>query len=274
MNDWKNVRMSINVFVILASLFMVAASVYVFKSTGFIGTSPSTNTISVSGHGESFAVPNIATVSFSVEKTAKTVALAQSQATTAMNEALASLKKLGIAEKDIQTTSYDVYPKYDYTSTVCKYSAGSSMDAVSPNYPSTVTCPPSKQVLVGYTVSQSISVKIRAIEKAGDILGALGQTNVSNVSGLTFSVEDDTAITSEARNKAITEAKQQAETLAKQLGVRLVRITNFSDSNGSRPVYYAKDMLMNASTGGAAAPSIPVGQNRASSDVTITYEIQ
>ena len=255
--EWKKLQSTVKLFGILASILLIALTIYTFKAMSFIGSAPVTNTISVSGHGESFAVPNIATVSFSVEKTAKTVADAQNQVTTVVNDVLATLKTSGIAEKDIKTTSYDVNPKYEYQNSVCANGI----------------CPPSKQILVGYTVSDNVQIKIRAIDTAGNIIGVLGQKNVTNISGLTLSVEDDSAVKTEARNKAITEAKQQAESIAKGLGVRLVRITSFNESGAAQPMYYAaKDMAVSSGTG--PTPSIPVGQNKASSDVTITYEIQ
>lgn len=259
MNDWNKLQSVVKFVGILLAIFLIALISYTFKAMGFIGTSPTINTISVSGHGESFAVPNIATVSFTVENTAKTVADAQKQVTTKMNDVIATLKNSGIAEKDIQTTSYDVNPKYEYQSSVC----------------SANSCPPSRQILVGYSVSDSISVKIRAIDTAGNIIGILGQKNVTNISGLTLSVEDDSAVKTEARNKAIAQAKQQADALAKGLGVRLVRITSFNESGIAQPVFYsAKNMMVQGAGAVDASPSIPVGQNKASSDVTITYEIQ
>jgi uncharacterized protein YggE len=258
MDEWKKLQSVIKLFGILASIFIIALTVYTFKAMGFIGSVPATNTISVSGHGESFAVPNIATVSFSVEKTAKTVADAQNQVTTVMNDVLATLKTNGIADKDIQTTSYDVNPKYDYQNSVCTINI----------------CPPSKQILTGYTVSDTVEVKIRAIDTAGTIIGVLGQKNVTNLSGLTLTVEDDSTVKTEARNKAITQAKQQADAIAKGLGVRLVRITSFSESGSAQPIYYSAKNMMLSSGAAAPTPSIPVGQNTASSDVTITYEIQ
>lgn len=258
MNDWKKLESIIKLFGVLLSILVIALTFYTFRAMGFIGSAPSTNVISVSGHGESFAVPNIATVSFSVEKTAKTVADAQNQVTTVMNDVIATLKTNGIADKDIQTTSYDVNPKYDYQNAVCTINS----------------CPPARQILIGYTVSDTIQIKIRAIDTAGNIIGVLGQKNVTNISGLNLSVEDDSAIKTEARNKAIAEAKQQADSIAKGLGVRLVRITSFNESGSARPIYYAAKDMMSSAGVGAPTPSIPVGQNKASSDVTITYEIQ
>lgn len=258
MIEWKNLQWLIKVFGVLVSIFVLALIIYTLKSISFIGSVPVTNTISVSGHGEAFAVPNIATVSFAVEKTAKTVADAQQQVTTQMNDILATLKSNGLADKDIKTTSYDVNPKYEYQGSVCTNGV----------------CPPSRQILTGYTVTDSVQIKIRAIDTAGNVIGVLGQKNVTNLSGLQLTVEDDSAVKTEARNKAIALAKAQAESIASGLGVRLIRISSFSESGSAQPVYYsAKNMAM--STGEAApTPSIPVGQNTATSDITITYEIQ
>jgi uncharacterized protein len=258
MNEWKKLQPIVRVFGILASIFVVVLILYTLKSISFIGRVPNVNTIVVSGHGESFAVPNIATVSFSVEKTAKTVVEAQNQVTTVMSDVLATLKTSGIAEKDIQTTSYDINPKYEYQSSVCAADL----------------CPPSRQILIGYTVSDTVQVKIRAIDTAGNVIGILGQKNVTNLSGLTLTVEDNSAVKTDARNKAITQARQQADLIAKSLGVRLMSIASFNENSSAVPMYYStKDAVMSSGVG-APTPSIPVGQNKASSDVSITYEIQ
>jgi len=258
MNDWKKLQGIVKLFGVLMSIFVIALIFYTLKATSFVGSAPVTNTISVSGHGEAFAVPNIATVSFSVEKTAKTVAEAQTQVTKIMNDVLDTLKTSGIADKDIKTTSYDVNPKYDYQGSVCSSSG---------------ICPPSKQILTGYTVTNSVQIKIRAIDTAGSIIGVLGQKNVTNLSGLQLTVENDSAIKTEARNKAIAQAKAQAESIASGLGVKLLRVTSFIESGSAQPVYYAKNMMVGAGVADAS-PSIPVGQNSSVSNVTISYEIQ
>jgi len=257
MNDWNKIQSVAKLLGVVLSIFVIALIVYTFKAAGYVGIVPSTSTISVSGHGEAFAVPNIATVSFTVEKTAKTVADAQKQVTSVTNDVLATLKTSGIAEKDFQTVSYDVNPKYEYQNSVC--SGG--------------ICPSSKQILTGYSVSDTIQLKIRAIDTAGDVIGVLGQKNVTNVSGLTLSVEDESGVKTEARNKAITEARAQAESIAKGLGVRLVRITSFNENGSVNPMYYSAKDVSSQAVGMAPSPAIPVGQNTSSSDVTITYEI-
>jgi uncharacterized protein YggE len=96
------------------------------------------------------------------------------------------------------------------------------------------------------------------------------------VSGLTFTIDDESALQREARKKAIDDAKTKAQQLAKDLGVSLSRIVSFSENNGSpMPMYYRADaMAMGGAMEAKSAPSVPTGQNKISSDVSITYEIK
>ncbi len=252
-----------------AGVFLVAVlCAYFFMKTineiktgqtiGF--TSPAVNTITVSGEGEVFAVPDIATFSFTVNESGKVSADAEKLATDKINKVIAYLKSAGIADKDIKTTDYSLNPKYEYSSGVCtQYS-----------------CPPSKQTLTGYEVSQSVTVKVRDTAKAGEILSGVGKLNVQNISGLSLTIDDQKAVQRQAREKAINDARAQAEQLAKDLGVDLVRITSFNESgNYPQPVYYAKAMSMDSAAGSAPRPpEIPVGENKITSNVTITYEIR
>jgi uncharacterized protein len=99
----------------------------------------------------------------------------------------------------------------------------------------------------------------------------------NNVSGLSFTIDDEDALTAEAREQAINDAEEKAEELADQLGVSLVRIVGFNEGGGGYPVQYARaEMTMMALDEGAvgSAPSLPVGENKISSFVTITYEIR
>ncbi|MEI6238654.1 MAG: SIMPL domain-containing protein [bacterium] len=218
-----------------------------------------TNTISVEGTGDAFAIPDVGTFSVSVTKDAKTVAEAQSLMTGVMNPIIDSLKSGGIAEKDIKTESYNINPKYDYR----------AVDCAPTNY-----CP-SQQILTGYEVTESVFVKVRDISKAGDILNNIGKLGATNVSGLTFSVDNPDIQKKSARGTAIEMAKTKADELAKALGVRLVRIVNFSEGSNS-PYYSAMyDKAVSYSAGApAASPILPAGETKFTSNVTITYEIK
>lgn len=213
------------------------------------------DTITVSGKGEVVVKPDIATVSFGVSAENLDVAKAQTESATKMNKIIDMLKSKGVAEKDIKTTNYNIYPRYDYVKSGADYYGG-------------------KQVLAAYVVSQTVEVKIRDIAKAGEILSGVGEFGVTDVSGLTFTVDNDQEVKDQAREAAITDAKNQAKVLAKSLGVRLYKITAFSES-GNYPIYYGLGAkMMDSVSAPAVAPQIPVGENKITSNVSITYEIR
>ncbi len=243
-------------------LFLLAQTLKTFKEYRYVGSGvTATNTISVSGMGEVFAVHDMATFSVTVREEAKDVAQAQDAATAKANAIIAYLKGAGVAEKDIKTISYNVNPKYEYSQGVCtQYS-----------------CPPSKQTLVGFEVYQSLEVKVQDPKKAGELLSGVGSQGASEVSGLSFTIEDEDALKADAREQAIAEAREKADQLAKQLGVSVVRVVGFYEDAGGYPMpYYAKGgVAMDAmSSERAVAPELPAGENKIISNVNITYEIR
>ncbi len=258
----KRVARMVAIFLGVLSVFFIVKLGAELKGYKLIGSgTTATNTISVSGSGDAYAVPDVATVSFTVENEAKTVAEAQKTVNDKMQKALDFIKKNNVAEKDIQLTGNSFYPQYDYPQIQCFA------------YP----CPSGKQVLRGYQVSRSIMIKIRAIDDAGKIVEGLGTIGVTNLNGPTFTLDDEDGIKAEARGKAIADAKAKAEELAKELGVHLVRIVNFSENGNSPYPYYAKaDMAMGmgGGTGGEVAPELPKGENKYTSNVSVTYEIR
>ena len=212
------------------------------------------DTITVSGKGEIMVKPDIATISFSVLAENMDVGKAQTDSATKMNNIIAYLKTNGVDEKDIKTTDYSIYPRYDYVNSTI--------------YPNNGT-----QKLAGYDVNQSVEVKIRDLTKAGSILGGIGGLGVTNISGLTFGVDKEDDVKIQARGLAVEDAKTQAKTLAKSLGVKLVKITSFSESNNS-PIYYAMGVAKMSASVASVAPQLPAGQNTVTSNVSITYEIR
>src|SRR3989344_541873 len=171
-------RMAAAAALSVLALFLLVGTFKVFKEYRYVGSGvTATNTITVSGDGEVFAVPDTATFSVTVQEEAKEVKEAQD-----------------IDEKDIQTTDYSVYPQYDYIQKAC---AGGY-------------CPGGEQVLRGFQVSQTLTVKVRDTKKAGDLLSGVGSRGVSSVSGLSFTIDDQDALEAEARAKAITKARTKA----------------------------------------------------------------
>lgn len=211
--------------------------------------------ITFTGKGEVVVKPDIATVSFGVTVENLDVSKAQTEASTKMNNIIDLLKIKGVMEKDIKLTNYNIYPRYDYLQVQV--------------YPYT-----GRQTLAAYVVSQTVEVKIRDISKAGEILSGVGEFGVTDVSGLTFTVDNEDEVKDQARDLAIADAKAQAKILAKSLGVRLVKITSFSEG-GNLPAYYEMNKSMALGMGGdATVPQVPMGENKVISNVSITYQIR
>lgn len=246
---------------VLLAVFLGVAALSSLKDLR--NPNPVYNVISVNGEGEVFAVPDIASFSFNVSEDSKTVSAAQAAVTGKMDAILEVLKDMGIEEKDIKTTDYSVYPKYTYTSQPCTI-----------NY-----CPPGKQTQDGYTATHAVTVKVRDTEKAGDVLGRAGENGATNLSGITFTVDDEDKLMDDARSLAIKDAKAKAEKLADELGVKLVRVMGYNDNMGM-PYYYAgRDVAMNGAMMETAAvqskaPTLPTGENKIRSSVSVTYEIR
>ncbi|PIR82699.1 hypothetical protein COU20_00775 [Candidatus Kaiserbacteria bacterium CG10_big_fil_rev_8_21_14_0_10_59_10] len=249
----------------MLALFLFIAALSELRAFRYIGTGvPATNTITVTGMGEVFAVPDLATFSVSVREEALEVADAQETAADKMNTIIAYLQQQGVEEKDIKTVSYNVYPRYEWQQAPCP--ADSRI------------CPPGKSVMTGFEVHQTISVKVRDTERAGDLLSGVGSRGASDVSGLTFTTDDDDALRAEARALAIEDARGKAAELANSLNVRLVRIVGFHESDyGYPPMPYAYGMggdMMVRSEAAMKAPELPVGENKIVSNVSVTYEIR
>lgn len=258
----QNVRTLVIGVLAVLGLWLGAKFITEVMGFSYVGRDvPTSNVITVSGEGEIFAKADIASVSYSVSEEKKTVAEAQKVATEKMDKALAGVKALGVEEKDIKTTNYSVYPQYDYKQGICTQ----------------WNCPPGEQVLKGYTVSQSISLKIRDTEKVGAVLEALGTAGITTINGPEFTIDDDLTLKAEARALAIADAKVRAEELADALDVDLVRIVSFyenSDGGYPTPMYAMGGDMMKAESATNRAPSIPTGENRILSNVSITYEIR
>ncbi|HEY9585658.1 MAG TPA: SIMPL domain-containing protein [Candidatus Paceibacterota bacterium] len=253
------------------TLLAVAGAIYLFALAAntiaehqYIGRDiNSQTTISVSGDGEAFAAPDIATVSFSIMNESKNSVDARKIVDEKMKNVHDFLIASGVLDKDIRTTGYNLSPKYEWQ----------QKQIVCIAYP--CVQPPGKQVLTGYEVTQSVEVKVRNLDDAGKVLGGLSDNGVTNLSNLSFLVENEDDVQAQAREAAITKAKAKADQLAKDLGVKLVRIVSFNE-NGGNPYYYggAKVGALSMETDTFVAADIPAGENKYASNVTIVYEIR
>jgi len=217
------------------------------------------NTITVSDTGEVYAKPDLALTTFSVVNEAKTVAEAMSENAKKMNAVIDSVKSQGVEDKDVKTTSFNIYPRYEWYEPECL------------TYP----CPTGRRVLVGYEVQQSLQVKIRDMTKIGEILQGATDAGANQVGDLQFTIDKQDELKKQAREEAIKKAKTKAQELASQLGIKLIRIVNFNEGV-SVPYYYDYALKEMAAMGGGEepVPQIETGENKITVTVTITYEIK
>lgn len=263
--DFKNLKEKkkalLVAFIVLLNIFLAVLIISTaidiqnkIKEGKYIGQEiEAKNTITVSDTGEIYAKPDLALATFSVITEAKTVSEAMGENTKRMNKVIDFVKGKGVEAKDLKTTILNIYPRYEWREEIGI-----------PPYPE------GKRVLVGYEVRQSLEVKIRDMEKIGQIIEGATNAGANQVDDLQFTVDKQDEFLAQARKQAIDKAKAKGKELALQLGVKLVRITNFSESS-VMPRYYGLKEL--ETVGGAEAPQIETGENKITVTVTITYEI-
>ncbi|MDE2213143.1 MAG: SIMPL domain-containing protein [Patescibacteria group bacterium] len=260
----QQIRTAVMVAVWLLVAFLAVETVLGLLSFSYVGQGVTpTNTVTVSGEGHAYAIPDTAEFTYSVVSDKPTVAEAQSDATTIANAVTSYLESAGVSAQDVQTTGYSISPQYQYQNAACPVSSGTT-----PLY-----CPPGRQILIGYEVQQTNDVKVHSLSSAGDLLTGIGSKGATEVSGLSFTVSDPTTVDEQARDQAVAQAKASAAELAQSLGVSLGHIVSFTETNGQPPgPMYA--MAASAGNVAASAPTISPGQNEVTSDVSITYEIR
>jgi uncharacterized protein YggE len=261
----KNVMGGAIVLVVL--VFGYAAMSYVSSYGKSIAPS-SFRSFTVSGDGKATAVPDIAEFSFQVvTEGGKDIGTLQTTNTDAMNKAIAFVKSEGVADKDIKTGSYDINPRYQ------TYNCNQTPVYTSGVAVATVACPPAS--IVGYTVTQSVDVKVRDFAKIGDIMSGVVKNGANDVGSLSFTLDDPTTVQNEARADAITKAKAEAQAIAQESGFKIGRLLSVQESGGYRQVYntaYAESSLKAVPS--ASVPVIQAGSQDVTETMVLQYEIE
>lgn len=234
-------------------------------------TATNANTVSFDGEGRISAVPDIAAISFSIVTEATTSKAAQDANSAKSKKVVDFLKSQKIDDKDIKTTGYNVYPQYSNYPRPCPLEVQmmEPPGGTAPSYP----CISDKQQISGYQVSQSFEVKIRDLEKISTVLDGLVTQGANQVNNLGFQIDDIEKVKDEARALAIKDAKEKANSLKRQIGIRLGKIVNYSEGGGY-PIYMLKAETADGRGGEVPGPSIPAGENEIVVNVTITYQIK
>ena len=170
-----------------------------------------TGTISVTGEGSLHAAPDMAIVSAGVESRAKNAKDALADNNEKMAALMAELKKAGIEGKNIQTSSFNIYPQLIYPK--------SSNEAKAPE-------------VTGYVVSNRATIRIHDLGSIGSVLTALVNAGSNDISGLTFDISNKDQLLDEARKQALADARHKAELYAAELGSSLSSLQSLSESGG------------------------------------------
>lgn len=203
-------------------------------------------TITVTGVGRVQTRPDIAELRLGVTITEATVDAARAASATVQNAVLARLKGLGIEARDLQTSIVAVNPQYDY---------------------SQPSAPPR---LVGYQFTNLVAVTLRDIEQVGDAIdGALG-AGATSVDQISFRVADQTAAETNARERAVADARARAETLAAAAEVAIVGVGAIVEGGGAPIPFHPSFERMALAAKDAGTP-IEAGINEIAATITITY---
>ncbi|NMB92543.1 MAG: SIMPL domain-containing protein, partial [Parcubacteria group bacterium] len=205
------------------------------------------------------AKPDVALITVSVVTQDADANKVQSDNNTKMATIVDFLKKNGIKEEDIQTSAYSLNPQYDYT-----WCHKSSKDYT--------PCPPK---IIGYTLTQTVSVKIRDFTKINTIVGGLTNAGANEISNISFTIDDPENYKNQARIEALNKIKERAQLLSRETNIKIGRILNITES-GYTPRYYEADLK--AAAGNAPTASVPapieVGTQDITVNLTVTYEIK
>ncbi len=251
------------VFLFLVKIFNIS---YPFEHR-VINTTESSE-LSVVGEGKVEVVPDTAYVEAGITVSrAATAELAKEQMSKVNNAIIAALKDLGIKKEDIKTSNFSIYPEYEYGDLPVMPMTESSSAG---SEPAVISNPRSR--IAGYSGNASVSVKIRKTDQASQVIERVTAAGANQVSGARFTVDNPERFREEARNKAIANAKEQAEKLSKSLGIRLGRVTNFIESGDTNPYYARGGVAMSADAKESTPPTIEEGTQTITSTVTLFFE--
>ena len=213
----------------------------------------SSTLLTVSAEGKSTRTPDLAVFSAGVTTQGNTAGEAMSANAAAMTRVIAALKKAGVADKDIQTSSINLNPVY-------------GQPVMGPN--GQVVNEPR---IVGYQAVNMVTVRARDIKNFGKVLDALVASGANQISGPSFQMSDPSTAQDEARLGAMKAARTRADLYARAAGLRVVRIVSISEGGYNPP--QPKYAMMEARSADAASTPVQAGEVEAQVSVTVQFEL-
>ena len=218
-----------------------------FSRWGWVSPAPQEpKTITVNAEGKATVIPDTTRLNISVVTDGKTADEVQSRNTETMNKVIEYVKGSGIDSKDVKTTFYNLYPRYDYVE--------------------------GRQIPAGFSLTQGVEIKVRDLKKVGELITGTVARGANQVSGVEFFVDNPETAQAQARQEAFEKAKAKAKEVAKLAGVRLGDVVTFSESfSGQPPIYFEKAYGLGM---GGAAPDTQAGSQEITVNVSVVFEIK
>jgi len=204
--------------------------------------------ITVTGEGEVSVPPDVAKVTLGTQTDSlATAEAALSSLTKSFTSVLDAVEKIGIAQEDVKTTNFSLYPSYDYIE--------------------------GRQIPRGFIASQHVVVTVRDLAKVGEVLSVATSTGANQIGGVQFTVDDEEAVRAQAEEEAIAQAREKGERIAKALEATLGDVKTYQVSpTGGSPIAFRE-----AGFGGAtedAVPPVPAGTSDVGVTVTVTFQLK
>ncbi len=235
-------------FFVVLFIFMVAVKLLNISFPVSVTTSNQSQELSVVGEGKVEVVPDTAKIDVGVSvQNVQTAEAAQTEIDEVNNAIIQAMADLGIDKSNIQTSNYSIYPSYDYSSGTERQD--------------------------GYDGNVTVSIKTEDVAQVSQVIEAATTAGANQVQGTSFQVASPEEYRAQARNKAIENAKQQAQELADSLGIKLGKVVNVVEhsqtSGGPVPMYAVAE---SRALGGGGGPSIQPGSQEITSVVTLYFE--
>jgi len=246
MSDSRTLGVIGGIVAVVALLIVAVVAILNEPAAEVTLSSQQSTGIAVSGSGNVSVTPDIARIEVGVEVTGETVADARGGAANAMDAIMAALADNGVEEKDVKTRYFNIYPQYNYKED-------------------------SAPEITGFVVSNQVTVTVRNIDSASEVLDAAIDAggDAVRVNGISFTVEDPQEFLDEARADAIADARSRAETLADAAGVDLGSVRSISESTSF--VNDERFAPVAADSGGGT--SISPGEQELSVNVSVVFEV-
>ena len=235
----------VTVSVIVIALFVVKVLDISYPLT--VVNSTRSSELAVVGEGKLEVTPGTASVEAGITvDNRSTVAAVQQTINTVNNEIIKALRALGIEKADIKTSNYSVYPNYTYDNNV--------------------------NAINGYNGNATIEVKVRDVQMVSKVIEEVTAAGANQIQGVRFSIDKPEAYREQVRDMAIKNAKDQAEKLAKDLGISLGKITNIVETTPQTGIVYPMYDRGIGASGGGGAPIVEQGTQTLTSVVTLYFE--